>query len=189
MSRIENIKRKARVFYIPLIAISVMMVCGGCPYQSPHLIEDKPTLDIEKNILGKWRGKIRHDVTGEETSVKLEIDQHSINEYQLNFIGYFLKRKDRKKKLILDTVSATGFMSIVESKMMMNIKYHEQVYLADFYYANDQISLLPLSDHFTSFMIRSNVQLKNVVAYHFKSRLNPNYDESFCLRNMTRIPE
>jgi hypothetical protein len=185
----ENINRLARVFYIPLTAILVLVVCTGCPYQSKHQLEDIPSLEIEKNFIGKWRGNIKHEVTGEETSVKLEIDQHSSNEYQLDFIGYFLKRKDKKKRLILDTVSATGFMSMIESKMIMNIKYHDQVYLADFYYANDQISLLPMSDHFTSFMIRSNQQLKNVVAYHFKSRLKPLYDESFCLRNMSRIPE
>jgi len=189
MTRPENKTRLARLFAVTVIAIAGMVILTGCPYHSTHQTDEIPMNPVESSYFGKWRGMIADEVTGEKTDVRLNIGQFSENEYNLEFIGYFLKRTDRKKRPLTDTISTTGFISNVDNKLIFNIRYGDQVYLADFYYVNDQISLLPLSDHFTSFMIRSNKQLRNVISYHFKSRINPLYDESTCLKNMTRITE
>lgn len=189
MTRPENTYRLARLMPLTVIAIAAMVILTGCPYHSTHQTDELAMLPVESSYFGAWKGTAVDEVTGEKTAVRLEIDTYSENEYALKLIGQFLKRKDKKKRPLTDTLTTTGFLSNVESKLIFNIRYQDQIYLSDFYYTNDQITLLPLSDHFTSFMIRSNRQLRNVIAYHFKTRINPLYDESFCLRNMTRIPE
>jgi hypothetical protein len=189
MNRPENKFRFARLIFKSVIGMSCMVLVTGCPYHSSHQLEDSSSNFINTSYFGKWKGSITDEVTGEQTHVRLEISSISDNEYSFELIGRILKRTDKKKKPLIDTLSASGFISQVDNKQILNIKFRDQIYLADFIYTNDKISILPLSDHFTSFMIRSNKQLRDVISYHFKSRINPIYDESSCLKNMTRIIE
>jgi hypothetical protein len=189
MNRPENKLRFARLILNSVIGFASMILITGCPYHSSHSLEDSPSNSINTSYLGKWRGSITNEVTGEQTNLRLEISSVSETEYSFELIGRILKRTDKKKRVLIDTLSATGFISQVDNRQILNIKFRDQIYLSDFTYTNDKISIMPLSDHFTSFMIRSNKQLRDVVAYHFKSRINPMYDESACLKNMTRIIE
>jgi hypothetical protein len=189
MNRPENKLRFARLIFKSVIGMASLFLITGCPYHSPHSLEDSPSNSINTSYLGKWKGSMTDEVTGEQTHVRLEIKPFSENEYSFELIGRILKRTDKKKRPLIDTLSAIGFISQVDNKQILNIKFRDQIYLSDITYTNDKISIMPLSDHFTSFMIRSSKQLRDVVSYHFKSRINPTYDESACLKNMTRIVE
>jgi hypothetical protein len=189
MNRPENKFRFARLILKSVIGFASMILITGCPYHSPHSLVDTPSNSINTSYLGKWKGTLTDEVTGEQTNLRLEISSISETEYSFELIGRILKRTNKKKKPLIDTLNATGFISQVDNKEILNLKFRDRVYLSDITYTNDKISILPLSDHFTSFMIRSNKQLRDVVSYHFKSRINPMYDESACLKNMTRIIE
>lgn len=188
-NRYENKFRFARFFLNLLAGLFLVILITGCPYHSSLPIEDSPSNNINTSYLGKWKGFYSDEVTGEKTNVRLEIGALSENEYSFILIGRILKRNDKRKNPLIDTLSAKGFISIVNNNQILNIKFRDQIYLSVFSHSNDNISIMPLSDHFTSFMIRNTQQLRDVLSYHFKSRINPTYDESTCLKNMTRVNE
>jgi len=162
-----------------------MIVLCGCPYHSVHKIDTEPQLPTEESYLGNWIGSIKDETYGYTTKIKMNVSQKNEMVYNLNFIGFF-GRTDKKKKPIQDTIKTTSYMSIINTRLLMNIESNGRVYIAEFKYENDQISLLPLAENFTNFIIKSDAELRYRIGYHYKTRLNPSYDESFCLRNMRR---
>jgi len=162
-----------------------MIILCGCPYHSIHKIDTEPQLPTEESYLGNWIGSIKDETYGYTTKIKMNVSQKNEMVYNLNFIGFF-GRTDKKKKPIQDTIKTTSYMSIINTRLLMNIESNGRVYIAEFKYENDQISLLPLAENFTNFIIQSDGELRYRIGYHFKTRLNPSYDESFCLRNMRR---
>ena len=186
MPQFENAYRNPRpVLYTTLTGLCIMILLCSCPYHSVHKIDTEPQLPIEESYLGNWLGSIKDETFGTTTNVKMMVSKKNEMEYNINFIGYF-GRTDKKKKPIQDTIKATSYMSIINARLLMNIESNKRVYIAEFKYENDQITFLPLAENFTSFIIQSDAELRYRIGYHFKTRLKPNYDESFCLRNMRR---
>jgi len=168
-----------------LTGLGIMIVLCGCPYHSVHKIDTEPQLPVEESYFGNWLGSIKDETFGNTTNIKMMVSKKNEMEYNLNFIGYF-GRTDKKKRPLQDTIKASSYMSVINTRLFMNIESNGRVYIAEFKYENDQITLMPLAESFTSFIVRADAELRYRIAYHYKTRLNPSYDESFCLRNMRR---
>jgi len=136
--------------------------------------------------IGTWKGSITDEVYHYTTPFTLVISGKNDFEYNMNFIGFF-GRRDEKKRPLIDTIKTTAFMSNVADRKFLNVTNTDRrVYIAECIYENYEITLLPMAEEFTSFMIRKDQDLRAVLEYHFKTRLRPAYDESFCMRNMKR---
>lgn len=166
-------------------AISIMILLCGCPYHTAFPIEKTPQVEVNYSYLGSWKGRFIDEISGNAKAIKLNITKADDFNYALQITGKF--ENSSNKKNVEDTVYATMFMSIINNKQIANVILDNRVFFADVSYQNDQISFLPLAENFTSFFVKTDAELKNRIAYHFKTRLHPLYDESFCLRNMTRV--
>jgi hypothetical protein len=166
-------------------AISIIILLCGCPYHTSFPIEKTPQIEVNQSYLGTWKGKLIDENSGNTKAVKVNISKADDFNYSVVITGKF--QNIIYKKNAEDTVYASMFMSVINNKQIANVMFDNRVFFADVSYQNDQISFLPLAENFTSFFIKTDTELKNRIAYHFKTRLHPLYEESFCLRNMTRI--
>lgn len=173
------------VLLIFCTAISTMILLCGCPYHTSFPIEKTPQVEVNYSYLGSWKGKLIDEISGITKAVKLNITKADDFNYALQITGKF--ENSLNKLNVEDTVYATMFMSVINNKQIANVILENRVFFADVSYQNDQISFLPLAENFTSFFVKTDAELKNRIAYHFKTRLHPLYEESFCLRNMTRV--
>lgn len=164
-----------------------MIVLCGCPYHSVHRLDTQPQIQVDERYLGNWEGSITDETYGKRTDFKMILSRKNDFEYNMNFIGLF-GRVNKKNIPQIDTVKSCAFISEVNNRLFMNVILDARVYIAEFIYHNDEISILPMAEEFTSFIITKDEQLRNVLEYHFKTRLHPSYDESFCMRNMKREP-
>jgi hypothetical protein len=176
-------------FPLLLLLIVTMVMLTGCPYSTFRQLDEQPQFPTQPIFLGVWNGTSINESSGKRTAVELHISGQDEFHYGLKFIGFFGK-VDRKKRPLLDTVQATAFMSQVDQRNILNIKSDGRTFLVVFEYdEKDQISLLPLAEQFTSFFIQNNADLRKAVSNHFKTRLFPAFDETFCLRNMRRVSQ
>ncbi len=172
-----------------LMMVSILSIFTACPFSTFRQLDDVPQIQVLPTLFGVWSGVAQNEVTGKRTQVELHISGEGDFHYKFQFIG-FLGRTDRKRRPLLDTIEAKAFMSVVEERNFLNVHVDGRTYLAELKHdQKDALTLLPLSEQFTSFGIRTNEALKKVVINHFKTRLNPLYDESFCLRNMKRVSQ
>jgi hypothetical protein len=168
-------------------AISMMILLCGCPYHTSFPIEKTPQVEINYSYLGSWKGKLIDEISGNAKTVNVNISKADDFNYSVVITGKF--QNIIYKKNTEDTIYASMFMSVINNKQIANVMFDNRVFFADVSYQNDQISFLPLAENFTSFFVKTDAELKNRIAYHFKTRLHPLYEESFCLRNMTRIAD
>lgn len=172
-----------------LMLISVIMIFTACPFSTFRQLDDVPQVRVLPTLFGVWSGVAQNEVTGKRTQVQLRITGEDDFHYKFQFVGFW-GRTDRKRRPLLDTVEARAFMSVLQERSFLNVQLDGRTYLAEVKYdQKDELTLLPLAEQFTSFGIRTNEDLKKVVINHFKTRLNPLYDESFCLRSMKRVSQ
>lgn len=168
-----------------LILFSILTLLCGCPYVSSYKIDAEPQYLVEETLLGNWE-TIGVDEKGIKRSLQMNVSKKNDFEYDLIFIGYQLGIP-YKNKPENDTLKATAFMSVVDDRKFLNILADKSYYIAMYEYENDEISLSFLCDHFTNRIIKSDDELRKSVSFHFKTRLFPLFDESFCLKGMARI--
>ena len=162
----------------------VFLLCG-CPYSSAFKIDNDPTIPVEDILIGKWSTNTS-DANGQPVDIKMIIDKKNDYEYNIDFTGnvHVLKRYVDIKN---DTIRTTAFISEVDSRRFLNIHLFEQYYLVELIYKNDKITLLPLCEHFTSRLIKSDAEIRSSLEQHYKTRLYPLYDDEFCLKEMVRV--
>ena len=151
-------------FLITIVSLSLLFILSGCPYRSIYSIDSEPQLQVNETYFGSWETTII-DEKNRPIKIEMNLARKTDSIYNVFFAG-FLGRVNKKKKPQLDTICGTCFMSEIGNRLFLNVDVKE---------------------HFTNKMITSNEQLKNAVAFHYRTRLYPLYDESFCLKNMTRI--
>jgi hypothetical protein len=168
-----------------LFILPVVVLLYGCPYSSAFKIDSDPTIPVEETFLGKWTTNTS-DANGKSLFIKMIIDKKNDYEYNIDFTGnvHILKRYIDIKN---DTIRTTGFLSEVGSRRFLNIHLFEQYYIVEFIYKNDKITLLPLCEHFTSRLVKSDAEIRSSLEQHYKTRLYPLYDDEFCLKEMTRV--
>lgn len=181
-------KQKASFGLLTITCLLLLVGLSGCPYNSVYQLDDSPQFLADTSLFGSWTGTLTEE-SGRQRTVNMDLfksdDEHI---YNVAFRGFFGK-KDKKGKEIADTVYGKMFMSVVKDRNMVNLRLFERNYIAEFNYKNEEISLLPLNEHFTSFFIKSNTTLRRLVTYHYDTRIYPLYDDVFCLKNMKRVTE
>jgi hypothetical protein len=158
----------------------------ACPYSSPYKIDDAPGIYVEDELIGNWATFIQKPQTGKSEPVKCILTKKTDTEYGIAFTGSINELK--KFRLVdKDSISGTAYMSTVAGKQLLNITIKNDIYIAELVYKNGMLSILPLSEHFTARMIKSNAELRLCVELHYKTRVLPLYDDDFCLRQMVKV--
>ena len=166
------------------IAIPFILLMYGCPYNSSYKIDAEPTIPIDSALLGKWATIITTETDNQP--LKMIVSRKNDYEYYIDFTGHINGIHDY---IHGDTLKTTAYMSMAASRTFLNINIKGQNYIAEFVYQNDVINILPLNEHFTSKIIKTDAELKSALEYHFKTRLYPLYDDDFSIRNMRRAKE
>lgn len=180
-------KNKLNTFPLFLLGLFIVFILSGCPYRSVYSIDAEPQLPINEAYLGTWEA-MAVDANAKPIKVTLNLSKNTDSVYNIEFSGYF-GRVNKKKKQIIDTIVGTSYISNIGSREFMNIKIRKLVFVSQVIYKNDELSLLAMTENFTNKMIKCDEQLRNALAYHFRTRLNPLYDDDFCLKNMKRVSD
>jgi hypothetical protein len=157
----------------------------GCPYRSPYKLENEPTVLADDVLVGKWATMITN-AAGMEKPVRMTVSKYSDYEYDLCLTGNMRELKFQNV-VREDTIKGRAFISEAASRQFLNVKVMGRYYIAEFYLKNNKLTILPLCDHFTGKMVKSNRELKQALELHFKTRLYPLYDEDFSLKEMSRV--
>jgi hypothetical protein len=173
------------IYTIPvLFFLSVLL--SACPYSSPYQLDETPTIYVEDALLGSWATYVKKPRSGKEEPVKLILAKKTETEYNIAFTGYIDEL--RPFRLVTkDSIIGTAFMSTIDGNQFLNISIKGTNYIAELKFKNGQLSLLPLVEHFTSKMIRSNAELRGSIEVHYKTRVHALYDDDFCLRDMVKV--
>lgn len=163
----------------------MIVVLSGCPYRSIYAIDTEPQLPINESYLGTWE-TMAVDANSKPIKVTLNLTKNTDSVYNIEFSGYF-GRVNKKKKPVIDTIAGTSYLSNIGTREFMNIKVKKLVFIAHVIYKDDELTLFAMTENFTNKMIKCDEQLRNALAYHFRTRLNPLYDDDFCLKNMKRV--
>lgn len=180
-------KNKLRLFPSYLLGLIIVFFLSGCPYRSIYSIDTEPQLPINESYLGSWE-TMAIDANAKPIKVTLNLTKNTDSVYNIEFSGYF-GRINKKKKPVIDTIAGTSYLSNIGAREFMNIKVKKLVFVAQVIYKNDELTLLTMTENFTNKMIKCDEQLRNALAYHFRTRLNPLYDDDFCLKNMKRVSD
>lgn len=170
---------------ISLLFLLTVALCS-CPYSSAYYLDDEPGIDVDESLLGKWTTLVRTGNRKKEAPVYMHLAKRSDKVYDFIFTGNLNMIKPYEK-ITSDTLTGTGFVSIIDNRQFFNIRVNARIYIAEFIFEDERITLLPLAEHFTNKMIFSSADLRNSVYFHYKTRALPVIDTEFCLRNMKRI--
>jgi hypothetical protein len=170
---------------ISLLFLLSVLLCS-CPYSSPYLLDENPTIYVEDELIGNWATLVKKPVSGKEEIVKLILSKRSDTEYNIAFTGKLDELKPFKL-LLRDSVNGTAFMSTVAGNQFLNISIKGSNYIAELKFKNGKLSLLPLAEHFTSKLVQNNFELRNCLEFHYKTRVHPIYDDDFCLTEMIKV--
>jgi hypothetical protein len=175
------------LFHILGLFLLSSVLCA-CPFSSVYKLDETPSIYVEDDLLGKWATYVKRPDSDKdkEEPVKLILSRKSDTEYNIAFIGY-LKELRPFNVVTSDSIKGTAFMSTVGGNQFLNINIKSQNFIAQLKVKDDKLSLLPLSEHFTSKMIRNNTDLRNCLEIHYKTRVHPMLDEDFCLKDMMRV--
>lgn len=157
----------------------------ACPFSSAYKLDDEPSITIDDSLLGGWTVMVP-DKYSRPRKVNMMLSRKNDDEYNICFTGYLEDIKPYKV-VTNDSISGTAFLSIVANRQFMNIQVSGQTYIAFLEYRTDTLSLLPLEDRFTAKYIRSNADLRKAVEVHFRTRVNPRFEDQFCLKDMIRV--
>jgi len=158
----------------------------SCPYSSAYNIDETPTIYVEDALMGNWITFIKKPKSGREEAVYLNLTKKTDTEYNVSLTGN-LDELRPFKLITSDSLTGTAFMSTVDDRQFFNITINSRIYIAEIILKDNQLSLLPLAEHFTAKMILNSGELRNSVSFHYKTRVHPILDDDFCLRNMVKI--
>lgn len=178
-------KNKQHFYTLFLLGFFIVFVLSGCPYRSIYSIDTEPQLPINESYLGTWEA-MAVDANAKPVSVRLNLTKNTDSIYNIEFSGYF-GRVNKKKKPVIDTIVGSSYLSNIGSREFMNIKVRNLVFIAQVIYKNEELTLLAMAENFTNKMVKCDEQLRNALAYHFRTRLNPLYDDDFYLKNLKRV--
>jgi hypothetical protein len=134
--------------------------------------------------VGEWLVPMTNDNKSED--LRMSITRNGDSEYFIHFSSIPCNLKPFFRSTS-DTIQAQAFISIVAEREVLNIEIADQTYLAEIVFRNDKFGLLPLSDHFTSKLVRNNAELRKALEIHFKTRVKALYADEFSLRNITKV--
>lgn len=172
-----------------LFLITLSTLLCGCPYDSPYNLDELPLQNIDESLLGKWATFIKKsDDTGHsvEEPVKIIFEKRTDQEYNIAITGYI----DELKPYHLiagDSIKGTAYLSTVGSKQFLNTFIHGRVYIAEVLKEGNMVSILPLSEYFTSKLIKNSGELRAAVEFHYRVKLSAAYDPLFSLKKLQKV--
>jgi hypothetical protein len=172
---------------LQLLLFSILVIAlSACPYSSAYKLDDEPLQPIDENLLGKWAAFIKKPRSDKEEPVKIIFTKKTETTYTVAITGYI----DELRPYIYfsaDSIKGEAFLSMVENKPLLNVLLRDRNYLCEIQNEHGKISLLPISDHFTAKLVKSNAELRMALGIHYKTRVRPLYDEDFCLKNLVKV--
>jgi hypothetical protein len=174
-----------KLFEISLLFFLSVSLCS-CPYSSAYNLDDTPNIYVEDALIGKWSTFVKRPNSSRQDPLMLTLSKKTDTEYNIAFTGYL---EDFRPLNIVssDSINGTAFMSTVGGNQFLNININSRIFIAELILKNDNLTLLPLSDHFTNKMIFNSQALRNSVDIHYKTRVHPVLDDDFCLRDMVKM--
>ncbi|HQW83387.1 MAG TPA: hypothetical protein PK987_02945 [Ferruginibacter sp.] len=170
---------------ILILGILYVSLCA-CPYSSAYTIDEKPSIYVEDVLIGNWLAYIQVKNSNRQESITMLLSKKSDTEYNISFTGY-LDALKQYNSITGDSLNGTAFMSTIDDKQFLNIKINARVYIAQLVFNNNNLSLLPLAEHFTNKMIFNSQDLRNCISFHYKTRVHPVLDTDFSLTNMIKL--
>lgn len=174
-----------KILHILLLGVLCISLCS-CPYSSAYNLDEEPVIYVEDALIGNWLAYIQEQGKTKQESVTMSLNKKSDTEYYISFTGY-LDNLKQYNSITGDSLTGTAFMSTIDDLQFLNIKINSRVYIAQLVLKNNNLSLLPLAEHFTSKMIFNSQDLRNSISFHYKTRVHPVLDDDFCLKNMIKL--
>lgn len=177
-----------RVFSTFFLLTLTVFLCG-CPYDSPYNIDETPVQKIDESLLGKWATFIKKsvdDVHFKEEPVKIIFEKRTDTDYDIAITGYI--EELRPYHLIAnDSIKGIAYLSEVAGKQFLNAYIHGRVYIAEVVKDSTSISIFPLSEYFTSKLIKNSKELRTAVEFHYRVKLSPAHDPFFSLKKLQKV--
>jgi hypothetical protein len=107
-------------------------------------------------------------------------------DYNIAITGYIDELKPYHL-IVNDSIKGTGYLSDVAGRQFLNAFIQGKVYIAEIKKENGTISILPLSEYFTSKLIKSSKELRTAIEFHYRVKLTPAYDPLFSLKKLQRV--
>lgn len=175
---------------LPLFLLIVLaaFLCG-CPYDSPYNLDATPQQNIDKSLLGKWAAFIKKtDNAGHaiEEPVKIIFEKRTDMDYDFSITGYIDELKPYHV-IANDTIKGTGYLSTASGKQFLNAYIHGRVYIAEVIKVGSTLSILPLSEYFTSKLIKNSQELRTAVEFHYRVKITPAHDPFFSLNKLQKV--
>jgi hypothetical protein len=171
------------------LLIPLTMLFCGCPYDSPYNVDVAPMQNIDESLLGKWATFIKKSGNADyskEDPVKVIFSKRTDVDYDIAITGYIDELRPYHL-IVNDSIKGTGYLSDVAGRQFLNAFIQGKVYIAEIKKENGTISILPLSEYFTSKLIKSSKELRTAIEFHYRVKLTPAYDPLFSLKKLQRV--
>ena len=175
-------------FLRAILFFTVPVVLWGCPYDSPYGIDKTATEDIDESLLGSWSGlvlKPSNEGQYKEDTVKIVFSKNTDMEYNIAITG-FINELKLYHVITNDTIKGTAFISIAAKRQFLNAFVKGKMYIAEIKRDNNSLSILCLAEHFTSKYIKSSIELRQAVEFHYRIAATISYDEYFILKKLQK---
>ena len=172
-----------------ILLISISFFLYGCPYDSSYNMDITPQQNIDESLLGNWTTYTRKyddEQQMREEPVKIIFEKRTEMEYNISITGYIDELKPYRV-IVNDSIKGTAYLSFAAGRQFLNAFIHGKVYIAEIKKESSQLSILPLSEYFTSKLIKNSTELRTAVEFHYKVAARPAYDHSFCLKKLQKV--
>ena len=176
--------------FLPFCLLLIVTVfLYGCPYDSPYNLDEAPQQNIDEELLGNWATQIAKRSEGSYTSkpeiVKIIFEKRTDMDYDFAVTGQIGALKPYHV-VSNDSIRGTGYLSTIAGRQFLNAYIHGKVYIAEVLKDTAGISIMPLSEYFTSKLIKNSRELRAAVEFHYRMKLTPGYDAFFCLKKLRK---
>lgn len=173
--------------FLPMLLLLVLAVTlCGCPYDSPYNLDETPQENIDESLIGTWQAivaKPSDDTHHIEDSITIIFEKRTDKEYDFAITKNINELKPYQV-IVNDSIKGIAYISTLAGKRFLNAFIRGKVYLAELVVENNNVSIYPLAEHFTSKYIKNSRELRTAVEFHYKMRLRPGYDQAFALKNL-----
>ena len=170
---------------IPLLLLTAIVLCG-CPFSSAYKLDDVPNQPIDEALIGKWAVYVKKPNKEKEEAVKLNISKLNDMEYSIGISGY-IDELHPYMNFVNDSISGSAYLSTAINKTFLNLLIKDRIYIVEVKNEQGHLSFLPLSEHFTSKLVRNCAALRTAIEFHYKTRVRAMYDDEFCLKEMVKV--
>jgi hypothetical protein len=157
----------------------------ACPFSSSYSLDEESANLVDESLVGKWATMVSGS-TGKEYPLKMILEKKTDTLYNICLISDFSELK-RYTRISGDSLTGTAFINVASDRLFMSIQMLGLQYLAEVKLKDGKLNLLPLCEHFTNKIVKSNAELHKAIELHYITRLRPFYDEAFCLKDMVRV--